>query len=79
MKLVSRMDFGAYSAETGNVLTENEMVITNDGPVALMPSRDTKDTPSAARRARAINALKLIQQRSVKNGLDKMTLEEIDE
>jgi len=30
------------------------------------------------RRAKAINAVKLIQQQSVRNGTDKMTLEEIN-
>jgi hypothetical protein len=37
-----------------------------------------EDTLSAVRRARAINAVKLIQQQSIKNGLNKITLEEIN-
>jgi hypothetical protein len=37
-----------------------------------------EDTLSAVRRAKAINAVKSIQQQSIKNGLDKITLEEIN-
>ena len=61
---------------------EQEMIITNNGkPVALLtPTNDEtlEETPSAVRRAKAINALKLLQQHSLKNGTDKMTLEEIN-
>jgi antitoxin (DNA-binding transcriptional repressor) of toxin-antitoxin stability system len=59
------------------------MVITNNGkPIALLTPLSDKtleDTLSAVRRARAINAVKLIQQQSIKNGLDKITLEEIND
>ncbi|MDR1176217.1 MAG: hypothetical protein LBK83_12205 [Treponema sp.] len=34
---------------------------------------------SAIRQAKAINAVKLIQQESLKKGLEKTTMEEIDE
>jgi antitoxin (DNA-binding transcriptional repressor) of toxin-antitoxin stability system len=58
------------------------MVITNNGkPVALLTpisDKSLEDTLSAVRRARAINAVKLIQQQSVKNGTDKITQEEIN-
>jgi hypothetical protein len=37
-----------------------------------------EETLSAVRRAKAINAVKSIQQQSVKNGLDKITLKEIN-
>jgi hypothetical protein len=38
----------------------------------------SEDTLLAVRRTKAINAVKLIQQQSIKNGLDKITLEEIN-
>jgi len=61
---------------------EQEMIITNNGkPVALLTPLSDKtleETLSTVRRAKAINALKLLQQRSLKNGTDKMTLEEIN-
>jgi antitoxin (DNA-binding transcriptional repressor) of toxin-antitoxin stability system len=84
MRFVSVRDFSASSAEIWKVLTEEqEMVITNKGkPVALLTPLSDKtleNTLSAIRQARAINAVKLIQQQSIKNGLDKITLEEIDE
>jgi hypothetical protein len=43
-----------------------------------LSDKTLEDTVSAVRRARAINAVKLIQQQSIKNGLDKITLEEIN-
>jgi len=58
------------------------MVITNNGkPIALlMPLSDKtlEETISAVRRAKAINAVKMIQQQSLENGTDKMSLKEIN-
>jgi antitoxin (DNA-binding transcriptional repressor) of toxin-antitoxin stability system len=58
------------------------MVITNNGkPIALLTPLSDKtleETLSAVRRAKAINAVKAIQQQSIKNGIDKMTLDEIN-
>ena len=83
MKFISVRDFRTSSANIWKTLPqEQEMVITNNGkPVALLtPLRDSnlEETLSAIRRAKAINAAKLIQQQSIKNGTDKMTLEEIN-
>ena len=83
MKFVTVNDFSMASADIWNILPqEQELVITNNGkPVALLtPLSDTnlEETISAIRRAKAINAVKLIQQQSMKNGTDKMTMEEID-
>ncbi|MDR2135885.1 MAG: type II toxin-antitoxin system Phd/YefM family antitoxin [Treponema sp.] len=83
MKFVSVRDFGTSSANIWKTLPEEqEMVITNNGkPIALLTPLSDKtleDTLSAVRRARAINAVKLIQQQSIKNGPDKITLEEIN-
>jgi antitoxin (DNA-binding transcriptional repressor) of toxin-antitoxin stability system len=83
MKFISVRDFRNSSASIWKKLPEErEMVITNNGkPIALLTPLSDKtleDTLSAVRRARAINAVKLIQQQSVENGTDKITLEEIN-
>jgi antitoxin (DNA-binding transcriptional repressor) of toxin-antitoxin stability system len=83
MKFVTVRDFRTASAAIWKTLPEEqEMVITNNGkPIALLTpltDRTLEETLSAIRRAKAINAVKMIQQQSVKNGTDKMTLEEIN-
>jgi antitoxin (DNA-binding transcriptional repressor) of toxin-antitoxin stability system len=84
MKFVTVRDFRISSANIWKSLPEEqEMVITNNGkPIALLTPLSDKtleNTISSIRQARAINAVKLIQQESVKRGLDKTTMEEIDE
>jgi antitoxin (DNA-binding transcriptional repressor) of toxin-antitoxin stability system len=84
MKFVSVRDFRTSSAQIWKVLPEEqEMIITNNGkPIALLTPLSDKtleNTLSSIRQARAINAVKLIQQESLKNGLEKITMEEIDE
>ncbi|MDR2680837.1 MAG: hypothetical protein LBC47_08530 [Tannerella sp.] len=84
MKFVSTKDFRTSSAKIWEILPEErEMVITNNGkPVALLtPLSDTtlENTLAAIRQAKAINAVKSIQQESLKKGLQKTTMEEIDE
>lgn len=83
MKFITVRDFRISSATIWETLPrEQEMVVTNNGkPVALLTPLSDKtmeETISAVRRARAINAVKLIQQQSVRNGTDTMTLEEIN-
>jgi antitoxin (DNA-binding transcriptional repressor) of toxin-antitoxin stability system len=83
MKFITVRDFRTSSASIWESLPqEQEMIITNNGkPVALLTpisDKSLEDTLSAVRRARAINAVKLIQQQSVKNGTDKITQEEIN-
>jgi len=83
MKFVTVRDFRTGSANIWATLPqEQEMVITNNGkPVALLTPLSDKtleETLEAVRRARAINAVKLLQQQSIKNGTDKMNLEEIN-
>ena len=83
MKFVTVRDFRTSSANIWKILSkEQEMVITNNGkPIALLtPISDEtlEENLSAIRRAKAINAVKLIQQQSVKNGSDKMTLSQIN-
>ena len=84
MKFVTVRDFRTSSAKIWKTLPrEREMVITNNGkPIALLTplsDRNLEETLSAVRRARAINAVRMIQRDSIKNGTNKMTLEEINE
>jgi antitoxin (DNA-binding transcriptional repressor) of toxin-antitoxin stability system len=84
MKFVSVRDFRTSSAAIWKTLPEEqEMVITNNGkPIALLTplsDRTLENTLSAIRQARAINAVKLIQQESLRKGMEKTTMEEIDE
>ncbi|MDR3147100.1 MAG: type II toxin-antitoxin system Phd/YefM family antitoxin [Treponema sp.] len=84
MKFVSVRDFRTSSAKIWKALPEEqEMVITSNGkPVALLTPLSDKtleNTLSAIRQAKAINAVKMIQQESLKKGLEKTTMEEIDE
>ena len=84
MKFVSVRDFRTSSARIWKTLPEEqEMVITNNGkPIALLTPLNDKtleNTLSAIRQAKAINAVKLIQQESLKRGMEKITMEEIDE
>ena len=84
MKFVYTRDLRTSSAKILKILPEEqEMVITNNGKqVALLtPLSDTtlENTLAAIRQAKAINAVKSIQQESLKKGLQKTTMEEIDE
>jgi antitoxin (DNA-binding transcriptional repressor) of toxin-antitoxin stability system len=84
MKFVSVRDFRTSSAKIWKTLPEEqEMVITNNGkPIALLTPLSDKtleNTLSAIRQAKAINAVKIIQQESLKKGMEKTTMEEIDE
>jgi len=83
MKFVTVRDFRSSSAAIWKRLPkEREMVITNNGkPIALLtPLTDEtlEDTISAFRQARAISAVKKMQEISVSLGNDKMTLDEIN-
>ena len=83
MKFIAVRDFRTASANIWATLPqEQEMVITNNGkPVALLTPLSDKtleETIAAVRRAKAMTAVKLLQQQSIKNGTDKMTLEEIN-
>jgi antitoxin (DNA-binding transcriptional repressor) of toxin-antitoxin stability system len=83
MKFVTVRDFRTSSANIWKTLPqEQEMVISNNGkPIALLiPLSNTtlEETLSVVRRAKAINAVKLIQQQSIQNGTDKVTLDEIN-
>ena len=83
MKFVTVRDFRTSPAAIWKKLpSERELIITNNGkPIALLtPLTDEtlEDTVSAVRKAKAINAMKKMQEVSVLLGNDKMTFEEID-
>ena len=83
MKFVTVRDFRTSPASIWRKLpSERELVITNNGkPIALLtPLNDEtlEDTISAVRKAKAINAMKKMQEISLSLGNDKMTLEEIN-
>ncbi|GHV33580.1 hypothetical protein AGMMS4952_25600 [Spirochaetia bacterium] len=84
MKFVTVRDFRTSSATIWQTLPEEqEMVITNNGkPIALLTpisDKTLENTLSSIRKAKAINAVKLIQQDSIAKGMDKITMDEIDE
>ncbi|MDR2782284.1 MAG: type II toxin-antitoxin system Phd/YefM family antitoxin [Treponema sp.] len=84
MKFVSGRDFRTSSAKIWKTLPEEqEMVITNNRkPIALLTPLSDKtleNTLSSIRQAKAINAVNLIQQEYLKRGMEKITMEEIDE
>lgn len=84
MKFVSVQDFRMSPANIWKTLPfENEMIITSNGkPIALLtPLSDTnfENTLASIRQAKAINAVKLLQQESIKNGMDTTSMDEIDD
>ena len=83
MKFVTVRDFRTSPSSIWKKLSsERELIITNNGkPIALLtPLSDEtlEDTVSSVRRAKAINAMKKMQEISHSLGNDKMTLEEIN-
>jgi antitoxin (DNA-binding transcriptional repressor) of toxin-antitoxin stability system len=83
MKFVTVRDFRTSPASIWRKLpSERELIITNNGkPVALLtPLNDEtlEDTVSAVRKAKAINAMRKMQEISASLGNDKMTLKEIN-
>ena len=83
MKLVTVRDFRTKSAKIWqDLVADRELVITSNGkPIAILSSvseDNLEASLSAFRRARAIGAVAEVQQRSVAQGTDKTTLEEIN-
>lgn len=83
MKFLSVRDFRTSPARIWKELPqEQEMIITNNGkPIALLtPLTDTtlEETVEAIRKAKAINAIKLMQQKSLKLKNNEMALEDIN-
>ena len=84
MRFVSVRELRSRSAELWRDLpAEGQMVVTSNGkPVAILAAVDettVEESAAAIRRARALQAVQSIQLASVASGLDRMTMEEIDE
>jgi len=83
MKFVSVRDLRGKSAEVWKSLPgEREMVITSNGrPVAILAAvneSNLEESLSAFRQARAVEAVASLQRRSVKEGTDGISLDEIN-
>ena len=83
MKMVTVREFRANPSEALRASRPSEdVVLTNNGkPVALLWPVDEdnlEESLKMARRIRAERALHAIQMRSVRLGLDKMTMDEIN-
>ena len=84
MKFVTVRDFRTKPGKIWKDLPiEQEIIITNKGkPIALLtPLSDSslEDTIKSVRKARAIDAVKKMQQISIKNKNHKMSESEIDD
>jgi antitoxin (DNA-binding transcriptional repressor) of toxin-antitoxin stability system len=84
MRFVSVRELRSKSAELWRDLpVEGQMVVTSNGkPVAILAAVDetnVEESAAAIRRARAVQAIQSIQLASVAAGLDRMTMDEIDE
>jgi antitoxin (DNA-binding transcriptional repressor) of toxin-antitoxin stability system len=84
MKFLSVRDLRGHSAQVWRTLPEErEMVITSNGrPVALLTAVDegnVEQSLSAWRQVRATRAIADIQRQSVRNGTDRMSMDEIDD
>jgi antitoxin (DNA-binding transcriptional repressor) of toxin-antitoxin stability system len=84
MRFVGVRDLRSRSAELWwDLPAEGQMVVTSNGkPVAILAAVDettVEESAAAIRRARAVQAVQSIELASVASGLDRMTMEEIDE
>ena len=83
MKFVSIRDLRGKSAEIWKKLPgEREMIITSNGrPIAILAAvneSNLEESLSAFRQARAVEAVASLQRRSVEEGTDTISMEEID-
>lgn len=83
MKFLSVRDLRGKSAQVWKELpAAREMVITSNGrPVAILAAiteANLEESLSAFRQARAIEAVGSIQRRSVEQGTDKISMDEIN-
>ena len=83
MRFVTVRDLRGRSSEVWKQLAKfREMVLTLNGkPIAIISTTSEElleENLSTIRRARALAAVQAIQAESVRNGLDKMTMDEID-
>ena len=83
MKFVSVRDLRGKSAEVWRELPEErEMVITSNGrPIAILAAvneSNLEESLAAFRKARAVDAVALMQRKSAARGTDSLTQEKID-
>lgn len=83
MKFLSVRDLKTKSSKIWKDLSEQkEMVVTSNGrPIALLSSineNNLEQVLTAFRRARATNALTLIQYDSIQKGTDMISMDEIN-
>ncbi len=83
MKFVSVRDLRGKSAQVWKELPEErEMIITSNGrPIAILAAiseTNLEESLAAFRRARAVEAVASLQRRSVEQGADGITLDEIN-
>ena len=84
MKFIPSRDLRIRPGEVWKKLkTERELIVTSHGrPVAMMVpvnEENFEESLTDLRRTRANTALKNIREQAAKNGLDKLTMDEIDE
>jgi antitoxin (DNA-binding transcriptional repressor) of toxin-antitoxin stability system len=84
MKFLSVRDLRGKSAKVWKELPEEkEMIVTSNGrPIAILASigeSNVEESLAAFRQARATVAVAALQRRSVEQGTDRMSPEEIDE
>ena len=83
MKFVSVRDLRGKSAEVWKKLPgQREMIITCNGrPIAILAAvneSNVEESLSAFRQARAVEAVASLQRRSVEQGTNNITMDEID-
>jgi prevent-host-death family protein len=84
MQFVTVRDLrGKSSAVWKKLQTEREMVITSNGkPIAVLSAvseTNLEETLKAIRRSVAVASVNSMQEQSVRSGLDKLPLKEINE
>lgn len=83
MKFLSVRDLRGKSAQVWKDLSEErEMIVTSNGrPVAILAAiteSTLEESLSAFRQARAVEAVGSLQRKSVRQGTDKISMEEIN-
>lgn len=83
MKFLSVRDLRGRSAQVWRELpAEREMIITSNGrPIAILAAineSNLEESLTAFRRVRAIEAVASLQRRSVEQGTENITMDEID-
>ena len=84
MKFLSVRDLRGKSAQVWKELPEErEMVVTSNGrPIAILAAiteANLEESLSAFRQARAVEAVVSLQRRSVQQGTNKVSMDEINE